>query len=662
MSRPTLICGFTVPQSTANLLLPSRRAFSRSSDLARGPSKAEWDVVQQVKLRIRELQSARDDELRDVAFTLRDAAERFGATMQAKDRQQQQIVGTALVREAVRRTRGLSYHGVQLLAGLALANGQAAEMATGEGKTIVSAIPAFLEWLDGRQSHIATPNAYLAERDWKQLHPVFELLGVSTALLPENNNIRGKKSAYKADVVYGTGYEFGFDYLRDQLTLRSSPRAKLGVSVLDTLVGRESVTKSLLQSRLQMTIVDELDSVLIDEAMTPLILSEGGCDLEVPTPYLAARDVADEMVRGEHFHLDSPNRVLRLTSAGQDFIFDRLQQNPLTELRRPWDQFVLNALHAEHLLQRGVDYVIRDKEVQLIDQKTGRIFSERTWRDGLHQAVEAFNHLAISAEKKSSARITRQRFYQMYDSLCGMTGTIEGADKELAEFYSLKTLLIPRHRPCRRVDLPDRYFASKDAKLRAIVGEVLERHRCGQPVLIGARTIADSEILSMMMESLKLPHEVLNGLQDADEAAIIAKAGHYGAVTVATNMAGRGTDIKPDERALAVGGLFVIGVERHDSRRVDRQLAGRAGRQGDFGFSRFFVSGDDDLLQRYAPHLAVRLRKTAGKDGEVHDNYAPLVSQFQLLAEQHSFKQRRTMVEHDDWLDEVLAGVLGEEQ
>jgi len=648
--------------TTSNLvLLPSRRDFSRSADLARGPSKKEWDLVAKVKLQSKEFEFAPDCELRDLALTLRDAAERFDATTSAKDRQQQQIAGVALVREAVRRTHGLCYHGVQLLAGLGLANGQAVEMATGEGKTIVSAIPAFLAWLNGRQTHVATPNAYLAERDWKELQPVFERLGLSSALLPENNNKRGKKSAYQADVVYGTGYEFGFDYLRDQLTLRARPREKLGVSVLDTLVGRESMGKGMLQPHLQLTVVDELDSVLIDEALTPLILSEGGTGLEIPTPYLAARDLADEMVRGEHFHLDVPNRMVHLTSRGREYIFSELQRHPIADLRRPWDAFVINALHAEYVLQQGVDYIVRDGQVQLVDQKTGRIFSERSWRDGLHQAVEAYNHLAISAEKTSSARITRQRFYQMYDMICGMSGTVEGADREFSQFYGMKTLLIPRHQPCRRVDLPDRYFASKDAKMRAIVGEVIERHRCGQPVLIGTRTIADSELLSMMLGSLKLNHQVLNGLQDADEAAIIAKAGLYGAVTVATNMAGRGTDIKPDARALAVGGLFVIGAERNDSRRVDRQLAGRAGRQGDFGFSRFFVSGDDDLLQRYAPKLASRLRKTAGKDGEVHDNYSQLVSQFQLLAEQQSFKLRRKMVEHDRWLDEVMAGVLGEE-
>jgi len=651
-----------VSQSTSKFqILPSRRAFVRSADLARGPSKKEWDVVQQVKRQVSELESVRDADLRVLAADLRENAELFGSTMSPSDRQEQQVVGTALVHEAVRRSRGLRYYDVQLLAGLALANGQATEMATGEGKTIISTIPAFLAWLDSRQTHVATPNAYLAERDWKQLQPVFEMLGVSSCLLPEKNDIRGKKAAYRADVVYGTGYEYGFDYLRDQLSLRAHPREQLGVSVLDSLVGRESIGKSMLQPRLQTTIVDELDSVLIDEAMTPLILSEGGSGLEVPIPYLAARDLAADLLRGEHFQLDAPNRTLWLTAAGRDFVFAELKRHPMPELRRPWDVFVLNALHAEFVLHVGVDYVIRDGEIRLVDQKTGRIFSERSWRDGLHQAVEAFNHLPISSEKSSSARITRQRFYQMYDSLCGMTGTAEGADHEFSEFYRLRTLLIPRHRPCRRVDLPDRYFASKDAKLRAIVGEVLERHRCGQPVLIGARTVADSELISMMLNSLKLRHEVLNGLQDADEAAIIAKAGHYKAVTVATNMAGRGTDIKPDERALAVGGLFVIGVERHDSRRVDRQLAGRAGRQGDFGFSRFFVSGDDDLLQRFAPKLASRLRKTAGNDGEVHDNYAPLVSQFQLLAEQQSFQQRRKMVEHDRWLDDVLAGVLGEE-
>lgn len=642
------------------LLLPSRRAFLRKADQARPPSSLERDVVQQVRQRALELESARDRDLRDLGSTLRETTERFGSTMKPQDHEQQRIAGAALVREAVRRTLGLRYHGVQLLAGLALANGHVVEMATGEGKTIVSAIPALLAWLDGRQTHVATPNAYLAERDCRQLKPVFELLGLTTALLPERNDVRGKATAYQQDVVYGTGYEFGFDYLRDQLSLRARPREKLGASVLDSLLGRDSLESKLLQSRRQLTVVDEIDSVLIDEAMTPLILSEGDGGLAIPTPYLAARDLASELIRGEHFHLDIPNRSVRLTEQGREHIFAELNRHPLADLCRPWDVFVVNALQARYVLQTGVDYVVRNGEVQIVDQKTGRIFSERSWRDGLHQAVEAFAGVAITDEKSSSARITRQRFYQLYDAICGMTGTTDGTDAEFAEFYRLQTVLIPRHRPCRRVDLPDRYFASKDAKFRAIIGEVIERHRCGQPVLIGTRTIADSEVLSSMLQSLKLSHEVLNGLQDADEAAIIANAGHYGAVTVATNMAGRGTDIKPDERALAVGGLFVIGVERHDSRRVDRQLAGRAGRQGDFGFSRFFVSGDDDLVQRFAPKLNKRLRKTAGKDGEVHDNYSPLIAQFQLLSEAQGFKQRRKMVEHDRWLDDVLAGVLGE--
>ncbi len=642
------------------LLLPSRREFVQKAGRAREPSKAELEVVRQVRQRAAELETARDRDLQDLVATLRDAGERFQTTMTPQDRQRQQIAGAAIVREAVRRTLGLRYHGVQLLAGLALDNGHVVEMATGEGKTIVAAIPAFLGWLDGRQTHVATPSAYLAERDCQQLKPVFEMLGLSVALLPERNDLPGKAAAYKQDVVYGTGYEFGFDYLRDQLSLRARPRDRLGISVLDTLLGRDSLDGKLLQPCLQRTVVDEIDSVLIDEAMTPLILSEGGDGLANPTPYFAARDLAAELIRGEHFHLDIPNRTVRLTESGRDFVFAELKRHPLADLRRPWDAFVVNALQAKYVLQPGVDYVVRNRQVQIVDQKTGRIFSERSWRDGLHQAVEAFAGLAIGNEKSSSARITRQRFYQMYDTLCGMTGTAEGADSEFTEFYRLQTLLIPRHRPCRRVDLPDRFFASKDAKYRAIVGEVLERHRCGQPVLVGTSTIADSEILSSFLRSLKLSHEVLNGLQDADEAAIVANAGHYGAVTVATNMAGRGTDIKPDERALAVGGLFVIGVERHDSRRVDRQLAGRAGRQGDFGFSRFFVSGDDDLVQRYAPKLSKRLRQTAGKDGEVHDNYGPLLMQFQHLSEQQGFKQRRKMIEHDHWLDEVLAGVLGE--
>ena len=642
------------------LLLPSHREFARSAGQARESTTLEREVVQQVRQQAAALESMRDRDLANLATTLREATDRFGSNPKPAEREQQRIVGLAVVREAVRRTLGLRYHGVQLLAGMALANGHVVEMATGEGKTIVSAMPAFLAWLDGQQSHVATPNAYLAQRDCRQLKPVFEMLGLKTALLPEGNDLRKKAAAYQHDVVYGTGYEFGFDYLRDQLTLRARPREKLGVSVLDTLLGRDSLGTNLLQSRLQQTIVDEIDSVLIDEAMTPLILSEGGSGLAVPTPYLAARDLANELIRGEHFHIDASDRSVRLTQQGQERIFAELTRHPLDDLRRPWDAFVVNALQAKYVLQGGVDYIVRGEQVHIVDQKTGRIFSERSWRDGLHQAVEALAGVAITNEKTSSARITRQRFYQLYDALCGMTGTTEGTDAEFTKFYRLKTVLIPRHRQCRRVDLPDRFFASRDSKYRAIIGEVLERHRCGQPVLVGTRTIADSEVLSSMLQSLKLNHEVLNGLQDADEAAIIAKAGHFGAVTVATNMAGRGTDIKPDERALAVGGLFVIGVERNDSRRVDQQLAGRAGRQGDFGFSRFFVSGDDDLVQRYAPKLSKKLRKTAGRDGEVHDQYSPLIARFQLLAEAQSYKLRRKMVEQDRWLDDVLASVLGE--
>ena len=560
-------------------------------------------LVRETRHRAAELERASDRELRELAAALRESSEQIGPTISAEQRAEQQVAGAALVREAVRRVRRLKYHGEQLLAGLVLASGHVAEMATGEGKTIVAAIPAFLSWINGRQTHVATPNSYLSQRDRKQIQPALEMLGVSVSLLPERNDLAGKKKAYQADVVYGTGYEFGFDYLRDQLTLRNQPQGSLGSELLDALSGRERPAPPILQAHRDFTVIDEVDSVLIDEAMTPLILSEGDDGLALPTPYLAARSLAADLVRGDHFHLDVPSREVRLTDSGRAHVFDWLARHPIDDLRRPWDGYIVNALQAKYIFEQGVDYVIRNGEVQIVDQKTGRIFAERTWRDGLHQAIEAFAGAAITNERSSAARITRQRFYQLYSSICGMTGTAETADEEFDAIYRLKTVLIPRHRPCRRVDLPDRFFATKDSKFRAIVAEIMERHRCGQPVLVGTRTIGDSNVLSMLLDSIRIPHQVLNGLQDADEAEIISRAGQYRAITVATNMAGRGTDIKPDERALAVGGLFVIGVERNESRRVDRQLAGRAGRQGDFGFSRFFVSADDDLLQRMAPKL-----------------------------------------------------------
>ncbi|MCX7419183.1 MAG: accessory Sec system translocase SecA2 [Planctomycetia bacterium] len=641
--------------------LPSRRfAFWRNTARVRDPSRQEMKLVRHTRHRAAELERVSDRELRDLAAALRESSEQIGPTISADQRAAQQVGGAALVREAVRRVRGLKYYGEQLLAGLVLASGHVAEMATGEGKTIVAAIPAFLSWINGWQTHIATPNSYLSQRDCKQIQPALEMLGVRVSLLPERNELSGKKKAYQADVVYGTGYEFGFDYLRDQLTLRNEPLGSLGSELLDALSGRVRAVTPILQTHRDFTVIDEVDSVLIDEAMTPLILSAGDDGLALPTPYLSARSLAAELVRGEHFHLDVPNRQVRLTDAGRSHVFHWLERHPIDELRRPWDCYVVNALQAKFIFEQGVDYVVRNGEVQIVDQKTGRIFGERTWRDGLHQAIEAFAGTAITNERSSAARITRQRFYQLYPLICGMTGTAETADEEFESIYRLKTVLIPRHRPCRRVDLPDRFFATKDSKFRAIVGEIMERHRCGQPVLVGTRTIGDSHVLSTLLDSIRMPHQVLNGLQDADEAEVIARAGQYRAITVATNMAGRGTDIKPDERALAVGGLFVIGVERNEARRVDRQLAGRAGRQGDLGFSRFFVSADDDLLQRFAPKLGKKFCRSAGKDGEVHDNYGPLITTLQHAAESDAFRVRRKMVEHDRWLDDILANVMGE--
>ncbi len=443
-----------------------------------------------------------------------------------------------MAREAIRRTCGLMYHEVQILAGLMLASGNVAQMATGEGKTIVAAIPAILAWIDGHQTHVATSGSYLAARDCRQIQPALELLGASVALLPERNNLAGKRRAYQADVVYGTGQEFGNDYLYDQW------KRRIPVPAHNSASGGSQPLDALAAKRRELAVVDEIDSVLIDQAQMPLAFREATGDM------------------------------------------------------------------------------------------------------------------AISGEKAVTLRMTRQRFYQLYAELCGMTATAETADDEFDTFYQLKTVLIPRHRPCRRVDLPDRFFASKDAKFRAIVVEIMERHRCGQPVLVGTRTIGDSQVLSELLNSIRLPHQVLKGVQDADEAALVAQAGRYRAVTIATDMAGRGTDIPPDERALAVGGLFVIGVERHETRRGDRQLAGRAGRRGDFGFSRFFVSADDDLLQQQAPKLANRLRRTAGADGEVHDSYGPVITTLQHAVETQAFAQRRRIVEHDRSLDKILANVL----
>lgn len=633
------------------------------------PSDRDWSVVTQIQTRANELERLTDRELTESSLELR---ERSSAITQSNNSTFNNTVDAiAHVREAVRRVSGKSYFRVQLLAGLKLSQGFVAEMATGEGKTLTSAIPGFLHALHHPNVHVATPNAYLAERDFEELRPVYELLGLKVGLLPEKPDAAKTKAAYQANITYGAGYAFGFDFLRDELTRRQQPSPALGASTVMSIRGRSMKDLQFLQTGHHCSLIDEIDSVLLDEAMTPLILSIGakqsGDDQML---FRLARRLAESMEPQRDFAMSIDRTRLSLTDHGLDRA-DHAIEKPATVsphefhsglrlqqfLKRPWSVYVENALQARLVMKQDVDYIIRDKAIHLVDQKTGRIFSDRSWRGGLHQAVEEYAGVPLSDEKSSAGRITRQSYYQLYSSLCGMTGTAEGAEQEFRQIYGLATVRIPLNRPTKRVKLPDRFFTSTDAKFDTIIEEALDRHRAGQPVLIGTRTISDSERLSERLKSAGVSHVVLNGKQDEEEAQIVAEAGQRGRITVATNMAGRGTDIKPDPAAIEAGGLHVIGVERHESRRIDGQLAGRAARAGAPGSYRFFVSAEDELIQRNAASTVRRWTRMGSSSGEILKDLSSQVEQIQIACERAAFHQRQLMIQQDRCMQELLSAL-----
>ena len=560
----------------------------------------------------------------------------------------------ALVTEAMRRTTGMTYFDVQLKGGLVLAAGAIAEIQTGEGKTIITALPAFLQSLSGQAVHVATTNDYLSARDYEQLQPVYQLLGVSVRLLEPQSPPAQKRDAYASDVTYGPGYEFGFDFLRDQLTLRQRQDEPLGVQHLQRLRGHVLSRNQLVQRGRAFAIIDEADSVLIDEATTPLILSGVASAVDGdPAAYNYARDLVDQMVEHSDFLIDHTKRTVAFTASGWEAIHQALGNQPAKCLARPWSKYVENALRAKFLLKSDVHYVVREDQVMIVDQNTGRIHRERTWRAGLHQAVEVRESLEPSPEKETQGRVTRQRYCRLYSNISGLTGTARGSEDELRDFYNLAVVQIPTHRPCQRLMLPSRFFVSNSAKNAAIVKDVVRRQRLGQPVLIGTSTIQDSRALSAELQAAGARHVVLNGLQDATEASIVAQAGNAGAVTVATNMAGRGTDIRLAAAAIAAGGLHVLATQFHNSERVDRQLVGRSARQGDPGSCQFFASSEDDTLAHHGASVSAAIRSGADENGECRTDLTEKVRKMQSHLERKAFASRKRMVSHDQWLETV---------
>lgn len=569
----------------------------------------------------------------------------------------------ALGMEALRRTSGLMAYDVQILAGLAMARGSVAEMQTGEGKTLTTLFPITAFALHGHGVHVATVSDYLAHRDFEFLKPALNLIGISSSLSSSGLSADEKRSAYAADVTFATGYELGFDFLRDQIAARSENQPRLGSQLRRDLFHDDLPGSTQTQRGYAAAIIDEIDSVFIDEATTPLVLSAGSLGSKVdPSVYRLAKSVAEQLQRDLDFHLDTSEKSVTLTERGVESSHQLLSQaeSPLAHLQllRPWRQCIDSALRAMHLMTRDINYVIRDNTVEIVDEYTGRIFSDRNWRDGLHQAVEAKEDVTITEERKTIAKISRQRYFQRYDTLCGMTGTADGHQKELRQCYRLPVVIIPRRKPLLRIECPTRYFKSQADKLKAIIADTTERNTTGQPILIGTRTIQQSIAVSEQLTLRKIAHQVLNGVQDKTEAELIADAGSLGSLTVATNMAGRGTDIKLGPGAVEAGGLHVIGFERNSSLRIDRQLLGRAGRQGDPGSGQFFVSAEDDLLTRFDPRLAKQLQKISRSDGTRSQRFDRRIRQVQANAELASYRMRQGVMREELWLDKIkkLAG------
>ena len=567
----------------------------------------------------------------------------------------------ALTREAARRHVGLRHFPVQLLGGFAMLNGALAEMQTGEGKTLTALLPAVAAGLMGRPVHIVTVNDYLARRDAEALGAVYNALGLSVGLIVNGQQPKDRQRAYACDVTYCTNKELVFDYLRDQLILGSRrSRSRL---LLDQLLhpDGQDADRPLLLRGLHFAIIDEADSVLIDEARTPLILSglsdEGDND---PALYDTAFEVAGKLASGTDFQIRSDQKIVRLTPQGRQHIVQLTARLPgLWRVRRAREELVQQALSAEHIFRRDVQYIVTDNKVQIVDEFTGRVMPDRTWERGMHQMIEAKEGCAITGRLETLARITYQRFFRRYIHLCGMTGTASEAAGELRAVYGLRVVRIPTNRPLRRVATGIRVFAGAAPKWQAVVDSVSAATRLNRPVLIGTRSVDASEHVGALLKAAGLDPVILNARQDRQEAEIIASAGQPGRVTVATNMAGRGTDIKLNPAATEAGGLHVIMTECHESGRIDRQLFGRAGRQGDPGTYEAIVALDDELFQRFVGRRMIGL--TAKVMSRWTSAHARLLKFWgQKRAERVHARVRRQTLAGDYRMNEIL-GFSGKE-
>ena len=538
----------------------------------------------------------------------------------------------AVVREASRRVLGMRHFDVQLLGGIVLHRGDIAEMKTGEGKTLVATLPVYLNALTGKGAHVVTVNDYLATRDSEEMGQIYKFLGLSVGLIVHDLNYEQRRRAYNSDITYGTNNEFGFDYLRDNMVISK---------------------EQMVQRPLNYCIVDEVDSILIDEARTPLIISgpgEKSTDL-----YYTLAGIVKTFTKDDYI-MDEKQKTIAPTDSGVAKVEKMLGiSNMFDNEHLDLNHLVIQALRARFMMHRDKDYVVKNGEIVIVDEFTGRLMFGRRYSDGLHQSIEAKENVKVQGESKTLATITFQNYFRMYKKLAGMTGTAKTEEDEFNKIYKLDVYVIPTNKPMIRKDLPDVIYKTKNAKYRAVVREVVKRHATGQPILVGTTSISQSEILSQMLDKEHIVHNVLNAKYHEKEAEIIKDAGQRDMVTIATNMAGRGTDIKLGKGVAELGGLMIIGTERHESRRIDNQLRGRAGRQGDPGTTQFYLSLEDDLMRIFGSDNISKFMDKLGLDEDepiTAKMITKSIEKAQKKVESHNFEIRKYVLEYDDVMNQ----------
>ncbi|AIM16221.1 MULTISPECIES: preprotein translocase subunit SecA [Neobacillus] len=563
---------------------------------------------------------------------LRGKTEEFKARYQKGESLDDLLVEAfAVVREGARRVLGLYPYHVQLMGGIALHEGNISEMKTGEGKTLTATMPVYLNALAGKGVHVVTVNEYLASRDAQEMGKLYEFLGLTVGLNLNSMDKDEKQKAYACDITYGTNNEFGFDYLRDNMVLYKEQK---------------------VQRPLYFAVIDEVDSILIDEARTPLIIS--GSAQKSTTLYLQANAFVRTLEKDKDYTYDEKTKAVILTEEGISKAEKAFGIENLFDIKHvTLNHHINQALKANVTMHRDVDYVVQDGEIVIVDQFTGRLMKGRRYSDGLHQAIEAKEGVEIQNESMTMATITFQNYFRMYEKLAGMTGTAKTEEEEFRNIYNMNVIVIPTNKPVIRDDRPDLIYATMEGKFRAVVEDIAQRHQKGQPVLVGTVAIETSELISKMLVKKGIRHNVLNAKNHAREAEIIAEAGQRGAVTIATNMAGRGTDIKLGEGVLELGGLAVIGTERHESRRIDNQLRGRSGRQGDPGVTQFYLSMEDELMRRFGSDNMKAMMQRLGMDDSQpiqSKMVSRAVESAQKRVEGNNFDARKQLLQYDDVL------------